>query len=128
MVAAVGDKGRGGAVVETGAQAYANPRTAGQWTQAPDQHDRTEGALVVLEARREIGDFYRAAMLIVKRRDQDGRIFDIALLGAGEVQQFDTPEARLRLFLAAQQRAEYRIAIETRHTAPSDLRPLVDKG
>ena len=107
------------------------PHADGDARQARDRLDaaddlrRTEGALVAVEARREVGDAHRGAARVGQHRLDDRGVAHIARRAAGEFRQHDV--AKALLLVARQQPREHRVGIEARKAPPDDARAAVDE-
>ena len=110
VVAAVRRRGGGLAVVLRRADANADARMTRDALDAADDHHGTVDPAVMLEARREVGDFDSSARRVVHARHDDRRIVHVALLDAHAVHQLDGVESDVAGLAGTllQQRAEHR--------------------
>ena len=81
MVGARGPLGVGGAPVARRIDAISDSRRSGDGTDDPDEGDRPVHPPRAQEARAEVEDVDRGAVLIGEPGDQDRRVLEIALLG-----------------------------------------------
>ena len=93
VVAAPGDAGPAGAVVASRPQAHHQARAAGKPGRLAHQHGRPEHAPVLAEPGREIGQFDASALAVEQPGHQDRGIFEVVLLDALAIHQFDGEEA-----------------------------------
>ena len=115
-------------VVARGPHANADARLPGKGADAADQHPRALETAVSAEAREKVGDLDGAAVAIVEAGDEDGRVGDVLLLVAYDIEQLHGEKAVIVFALALpKQRAEHGIAVETREAGPNDLAPGLDQ-
>ena len=123
MIRAERALGHARAVACERAQAQRDARRARERADRADEAHRVEDAAVLLEARREIGDLDRAAVLGGETRDEHGGVLDIATACSRRRPSSATSKKpRVRVRIRRQQRAEHRIAVERRQAAPDDAR------
>ena len=128
MIAAERARRCDAAVLEQRTNADADAAGACQRLDAPDQHARTEDAVILLEARREVGDLHRAAALIGQDCRKDGGVPLIALRGRGDVLHHHIGEALVPpLGVVLEQAAEHRVTIQARQAIPDDAAELIDQ-
>ena len=105
------------------------------WLNAPDQHAVTDAANWIERQLRNdalskvtaIDDAYFIAVRVRQPRLENGGVFQISLSGFRQPEELDLPETVALQRGIAQQIAEYRIAIEARHTAPDDARVRINQ-
>src|SRR3546814_139980 len=115
-----------GAIVAHRHQLHLEPRTAGDGPDDACKGDGAEHAARPFEARAEIDDVDRAAILGLEPRDEDRRV---AAIGSGRLDlpgKAKAPGAFL-LPVAAEQRAEDRVAIDARNAAPDETGFAIDQ-
>ena len=131
VVAAPGQFGPAGAVVEARPQADADARFTAQPFDRADDHRGPEGAAELLEPGREVGDPHRGVVAVAKRRDQDRGVLQVVLLAALKPFEHDVEEAAgfgVAVAAAAQERVEHRVAVEVRQAGPADAAARIDQG
>ena len=132
MVGAAGDLVRHLAETEARLHDDTYARAAGDPPDAADQLRRPKEALIADEARREIEDLQRIAVIVGKHRGEDRGVVEIALLAARHADHLDGEDALFRHRIAildpiVDQRAEHRVAVEAREAAPDDPGLAVDQ-
>ena len=95
-------------------------RQAGDRLDDAHQLRRAEHAAELLEARREIGDPHRRAVVVGQNRRDQRRVAHVFRMRRDEPVEHDVGEALL--FVAREQAAEHRIAVEAREAPPHDAR------
>src|SRR3546814_11373112 len=114
------------AIVAHRHQFHRDPRTARDGADDADEGNRAEHAPRPLEARTEVDDIDRAAVLRLQPGDEDRGIAAIAGRRLDLSREAKAPDA-LMLPLAAQQRAEHGVAVDARDAAPDQSRLAVDQ-
>jgi len=117
-----------GAPVTTGFDRDAHPRMPGQGADASHQLRRVEDAVMVEEARREVGHLDGGPRGCEQAGSQHGGAGFVGLCAVGTALQQDRHAAFLgQGRLRVEQRMEYRRAVEPRHAAPDHRSPAIDQ-
>jgi hypothetical protein len=96
-----------------------NQRTAGDWRYHADQHHGPKHPPAIAKPRAKIGDPDDAAVRIVKRRLDYGRVVDVALFRTGKFDHINRKNSALvRPQIVRQQRREDRVSIGSRQAHP----------
>ncbi len=128
MVAAPGHARPIVTVITGRPQAQGHTRRSSQALQLAYQHHRPEDTAMLVKARRKVGDFDAAAVLVIQAGDQHGGIVQILLFRVGEVHQVDGEKSEITIIMAlAQQRTKERVAIETWQACPGHLGAFIDQ-
>ena len=126
MVGADGDVGYRFAVAVGRPHPDRDPRQPADRLDPPDDLRRAKDALVLLEARHEVGDADGAALAVLEHRLHHRGVADVARARLDLIGQDDIREP---LFLVAgQQPREDRIGVEPRRAPPDDSRVGIDQS
>ncbi len=132
VIAAAGDLGRRGAVVEARLQPDADAWAAGDRNEPADNQGRPENALVIVETRRKIDDLQRVTLIVAKGCRDDGRVLDIGRLRARQTLEVDGERTALaprsgHPAAAVNESAKRGIAVDPRKASPHDTRLAIDE-
>jgi hypothetical protein len=110
------------------AQAHGDARRSRKPPHVADQRVRGVHAVELAMARHAVDDLDGAAVAVVERRGQHGRVADEVLLAAHLVGELDREQAPGRLGRrGVEKRAERRVAVEAREAAPHDRAVGIDQ-